>query len=431
MKTFREVAEHGLPLESFPVEVATFIHRFSESSGAPPSFVAAGVLACACGVADRYSLEVKHKYIERPNLFLAVVGQPGVSKSPPLKAALRPLFTIDAARHKQYEADVKEHKALLKSNPKCKDDPPRHAPCKLLTDGTTEGLIHNLAESASQGNEPHAVYLRDELKGHFESMNQYRKGSDYELWLTLYSGGPVNRVLKSETTYVANACCTVIGGIQPEVYLEHMQDKGDGMVDRFMVAYYDGAPSMTDIFSYVDREVIDDYEAFMLDISESIGVRYKPWDLPRGERGEILELFQEFHRWSYALGEEYDIGAYKKWEQNFYRLVIIMGALWKKEEIDADMITKASDLASFFAIDWIKSRILADAEDDVQLRKKILEILQKSSPRPVKKRDFSRKCRKFRGEKGAIQLSRILAKLVTGGVVTTNEEGGYCVAEKV
>ena len=426
MKTFREVAEQGLPLSSFPPQITDFISSFAESSGAPNSFVAAGVLACAAGICDNYSLEVKYGYIEKPNLYLAVVGYPGVSKSPPIKAALKPLFELDKLKHERFKKKYTAYKKAIESDPKSKIKPPSREPSKLITDGTTEGLITHLSAFYEDKRTPHSVYMRDELKGHFGGMDKYRgggSGDDYELWLTLYSGGTVSRVLKNETIFVPDARCTVIGGIQPEVYIKHMEDKGDGMIDRFMVAYCEEEPKQTSIFSYVKTEVIDEYNDFMTDIFEQIPEKYKPWDLDKGERKEVLDAIEAFHVWSHRLGEKYDCGAFKKWEQNFYRLIIIIGALWHKKQIDVDMVSKAADLACFFAIDWIKSRIISDSDSQEKCDTRLFAMLKKARTVGKTPREFQNGSKLFRGKENKKALTEAIERAINAGKVMRGEQG--------
>lgn len=431
MKTFREVAEGGLPLGVFPDQIKDFIEGFSKGSGTPSSFCAAGVLACSAGMIDNSTLEVKYGYIERPNLFLAVVGQPGVSKSPPLKAALAPLAKIDKKKHEDYKMKMAFYKSeanKLTAKEARKLEAPKREPSKIISDGTIEGLISHLAAYYEAGLCPHAVFMRDELKGHFGGMNQYKAngaGSEYETWLSLFSGENVSRVLKGETIFIPGAIASVIGGIQPEVYAEHMQDKGDGMVDRFIVAYHDKAPTKTNIFDFVDYDVIKGYNEFMLEMYEQGPVEYSFWDMEKGKRKDLLNCVQDFFDWTHMLGEEYEFGAFKKWEQQFCRLCIHLARMHNRKSMTIDIVEMAKDLMGFYATDWLKSRICGEDDTEAKIDGKALAILKKARGSGCTPSEIRQRVWDFRGKERKKVFDESMGRLRTKGLVRIGKNGRF------
>lgn len=433
LDSLKEVNVRIFPTHVFPPPVKTFIENFSKGSGAPVSFTATGVLACSAGLIEGFSLEVKPGYFEKPNLYLAVVGEPGVSKSPPIKAALNPLIQKETALSNDFCRRKKEyHKQYEKAASKKEKDAiplPTRKPSRLITDGTTEGLLMSLNLMHEKGETPHAVIMRDELKGHFGAMNKYKakgSGDDYELWLTLFSGGYTSRVLTSENFIIPDARASVIGGIQPEVYFKHMRDKGDGMLDRFMIAFHSGTPQKTSIFHSPDPNSIKFYNQFMNELDDLTPVRFSFWQLPDLDRKNVLDGVESFHQWAYSLGKEYDAGAFKKWEQNFYRLTIHMAVMWQKEQIDLETIDRASELAKYYANDWLQSKF-QESDDEQRLRqdKKIRDKLEAAGKLGCTKTNFSQKIRDFKGPENKNALEKAIERLEFSDDVFRNEKGRF------
>jgi hypothetical protein len=274
---------------------------------------------------------------------------------------------------------------------------------------------------------PHAVYFRDELKGHFGGMDKYKSkgsGDDYELWLTLFSGGMVNRVLKTESHFIPDARASVIGGIQPDVYLKHMQDKGDGMIDRFLVAFHPAEPPQTTIFNHVEKEVIEAYNNFMEYLDKKLHTSYSLWNLPQGVRGDVLRSVESFHEWAHMVGMENDAGAFKKWEQNFYRLIIHMANIWEKEAVDIETVRRASTLTKYYAEDWIESRLAGEDEKKHQRQdERMMRKLEEAKGLGCTRSDFSRYIRDFKGKEKKQALDEGIQRLVDGGQAIRNKKG--------
>jgi len=414
------------PVEVFPPPVASFIRNFSRASGSQEPYATLAVLACSGGILDGYSIEVKPGYIERPNGFYALVGQPGVTKTAPIKVALAPLNALESKKARKYKLLKDCYEAELEN---CKTAEERRAlkapvrePAKIITDGSVEGMITQLEGHDLAGAPPHVVYVRDELKGHFGAMDKYKSkgGDDYELWLSLFSGATISKVLSTRCVHITEARATVIGSIQPDVYQKALEDKGDGMADRFTVAFYDGPPEKTDIRAHVGKAIIEDYKMFMADLIEERPCAYSFFDdrVPQEDTEAILDAVQEFHDWCHELGLKYDVGAFKKWEQTFYRFVLILAALWDKEVVDLETVKRAQDLAGHFAISWLQSRIVANKETAETAQAKVLEVLARK--KICTRSAFTQSSRMFR--KNGDLLNRTLGQMVQAG--TISQSGG-------
>lgn len=395
MKTIRQIKKQGLPLHVFPDEVRKFIKDFALGSGSQESFVAAGVLACSSGMCSKHLIKVKGSYTERANLFIAVVGVPGVNKSSPIKVALGPMMQVEAKNNKAYKAKQREWENSLKAKLTAQERQsimsarPQRMPSKVITDGSIEAMFMHLETMGDTGETPHCVYVKDELKGFFGGMDKYKSkgGDEYETWLSLFSGADLVKTLVSKTLFVSGARATVIGGIQPEVYNECMGDKGDGMIDRFMIAIHEDGPEVTDIFSQCSAGTITAYNHFMLNMEEMDALEYDLWSGPEVE--EVLAEVQSFHAWCALVGETHETGAFKKWEQCFYRIIIIMSAMWCRESVTLDSVRKARDLMEFFVSGWLTAKIMAETTSEEKLRSRVHKSLERhgaSSLRDIQRR---------------------------------------------
>jgi hypothetical protein len=178
------------------------------------------------------------------------------------------------------------------------------------------------------------------------------------------------------------------------------------MVDRFMIAIYEGDPSASDIRAFCSDSTIHRYNEFMLSMGDQDEKEFSFW---KDEHREgVLDLVQEFHEWCHGLGIQHNTGAFKKWEQQFYRLCIVFACMWEKEQIDAETVRRARDVASFYAVDWLKAKIMSSETDDDKIRTKILSHVTKMGS--CRRRDLQR-------------VTRLQKKVIMAILIDMVEEG--------
>ena len=177
-----------------------------------------------------------------PNLFIGLVAESSQKKSPILKAiATKPLGLLhrdECDRYEQEMATWKEACKRIQSEDKYAEMPPEpQKRVHWLQRTTGEALLRQA------GRQQHGMlYLSDELKALFGSLNSYRggRGSDEEDLLELYDGSGAKTLraegLRDDTD---KTCLGILGAIQPEI-LEKLiggKDDGNGKWARFFFVH--------------------------------------------------------------------------------------------------------------------------------------------------------------------------------------------------
>lgn len=244
-----------VPAEPFPLSVLPPAPRQLVSVGAlaigaPPDMIATPLLAYAAGaIGNRVSIQLKPGFVQRPQLYAAVVAPPGSAKSPSQDLARAAIDSLQRDAHDRYLDQVERFEGQLEqwhaSDPKFRGTKPAKPVMDHLftTDATIEALGPMIERS------PGIVISRDELSSWVKSFDAYRsgKGGDRQTFLSLWAGSPVKIDRKGghDTIYVPDPSVSVVGGIQPDMLTELADEAGrqDGMIDRIIWSYPDPRPA--------------------------------------------------------------------------------------------------------------------------------------------------------------------------------------------
>lgn len=238
------------PVEILPPSLRGLVTAAAKAMEVPPDFVAVPLLVLVGAViGNAWEIELKRGWREGPNLYAAVVGDPGSKKTPALKIAMRALHAVQerlSADYKARKVAYEEAKALWERTPKKERGAPPEPPGYQhvwTADATTEALAGML--SGSKG----MVLIRDELVGWVKSMDAYRaggKGADRQNYLSMWSRSPIkiDRKGSPEPIIVSQPCLAVFGGIQPDMLpdLADQAQRDDGFIDRLLFSYQDIGP---------------------------------------------------------------------------------------------------------------------------------------------------------------------------------------------
>lgn len=279
-KKYRE-----FPINILPHLLRDIISETHKALNFPVAYIAMSLLtAIATAIGDTCWLKVKTEWMERPLLYVALLGNPGSVKSHPMKFAMKPILERDIQSRKLYSEQLKEYRKRLKAG----DDPPKPK-CRqrIVQDVTMEGLC-KILEDNSAG----LCLWSDELANWLGSMDKYRKGgNDVGTWLSIFNAQPifVDRKGVDDKITIARPLVNVIGSIQPKVFANYFsgQLRHNGLLSRILVIFNDDQDKMP-------------YDSYM-DVSEEL---VEQW---RNLIDTILDLtdgYYEFGEAVYTLSEE-------------------------------------------------------------------------------------------------------------------------------
>ena len=238
----------SFPLEVFPEGLVRLCRAGAESLDIPVDYLGALALGIASGaLGQSTALAIKPGWEEAANIYLAIVGDPGSKKSPPLKILGGALWDINATLIQHSEAAHTGWKSRKEDAARKKEffdekEPPLL--CAAVDDTTKEALATLIA-----GNPRGITMLKDELTALVASLNAYRggKGDDLQFFLKLNtrSAVAVSRVKDAHRPIVIRSpCLTIVGCMTPETTASMLETRADnGWLDRFLFAFPDPLPA--------------------------------------------------------------------------------------------------------------------------------------------------------------------------------------------
>lgn len=222
----------AFPLDSFPAVVADFVRAVGESVYCPVDYPAVAALAAASSaIGGAFVANVKADFFQGAGLYCALVGDPSVKKSPPVKHVIRPIQKEQSARVEHLRKEYEDNdKALPPVYPEGEGE-------LFVSDVTVEQL------GAMLQRQPRGLLLyKPELVGWLLSQNQYKAkgvGADRSFFLEVYDSEPITihrKNMGDRSIYVAHPCLTMVGATQPEIVREFFERR-DGLAERILWTY--------------------------------------------------------------------------------------------------------------------------------------------------------------------------------------------------
>jgi len=318
------------PLQPWLVDIA-------ERGSFPIDYpAAAGVVALGGLLGRRMAMRPKRRdsWLVAPNLWGAVVGRPGVFKSPAVEEAMKPLHRLEAEARERHREIVKAHNAKLMVA-EARADAAKAELKKRAKQGATDDQLEAFASLALGGGEeagptlkrylvndstveklgellaenPNGlVCYRDELVGFLKSMEKQGHENDRAFYLESWNGlgcYSYDRIGRG-TIFIPSVTTAVFGSIQPGPFARYLRgavtgEDADGFITRFQLLVYPDPPGE---FTNVDRwpdsaakntafQVFRDFDAFDpiargCRVDEDRGVPYLSFD------DEAQEFFDEW-----------------------------------------------------------------------------------------------------------------------------------------
>jgi hypothetical protein len=221
----------SVPYKDFPVEAAFTLFLSIVGSLAGTKFT------------------ITHRRHKEHAFWWSVVGLPvGSGKTPILNNLMKPLTVLQYEALEVYKQELKEFqeyrkKTKVKKNTSLEEfqeelpEPKRKR--FYLSDSTMETTL-----KAHSDNPNGLLWVKDELKGLFNSLGAYKggRGEDKETLLSLGAGTFISVARKETDIELVKSAVSLTGGIQPQVLKDlysRDQDKDNGLWQRFAYIIYE------------------------------------------------------------------------------------------------------------------------------------------------------------------------------------------------
>jgi Protein of unknown function (DUF3987) len=248
-----DTAAPELQVDHLPAALWDFVQDTSARMGVDPASVAmASLVSCASIMNDDWRIQPKRHdstWTESPRLWVAIVGDPSILKTPVIAACTKPIERLDAAARERHQEEMRDYKTKLAawkvSDDKDATQEPRQPKLAryLVESSTIEALSEALRDDdeARQYAPAKKVLSRhDEMSEFVANLDRYRTGGrgggDRGAYLRLYNGGryTIDRIARGSFT-IPNWSACLLGGIQPGPIqkIANAADD-DGLLQRFL-----------------------------------------------------------------------------------------------------------------------------------------------------------------------------------------------------
>lgn len=269
-------------LDLLPAALRPWIADIAERVQCPPDFPAvAAMIALGSVLGRKVCIRPKRHddWYEAANLWGAIVGRPGVLKSPALNEALRPLRMLEgeaASEHaealrqwqmrkakREIERAAAKHVALSAAKKGTGfdaaaliDDGDDEEPALrryIVNDTSVEALGEVLMHNGNG-----VLAYRDELIGLLRQLDKEGNEGARSFFLTAWTGKEPytsDRIGRGLNRRIEHACLALLGSIQPAVIGEYLREAvahggGDGLMARFSLLIW---PDVSADWQNVDR----------------------------------------------------------------------------------------------------------------------------------------------------------------------------------
>jgi putative DNA primase/helicase len=257
-------------LELLPASIRGWVTDIAERMQCPPDFPAVGAMVALSSVIGRKAcIAPKRRDDWRvvPNLWGAVVGRPGVMKSPALSEIMKPLDRLALLASDLHKEAMRDFEINSKIEGMGGKEAEKKAQV-LVGKGKTEEARHLLTQAAdAEGDTPPALRrykvtdasvealgeilienpwgtlaYRDELNGLLRSLDKEGQEGARAFYLQGYDGNQgytFDRIMRGRNLHIPAVCIAMLGGIQPgklQAYIRDAVSGGagdDGLLQRF------------------------------------------------------------------------------------------------------------------------------------------------------------------------------------------------------
>lgn len=312
--------------EMLPVPLRSWLADISERQNVPLEYPAVAAIVALSSIIGR-SIAIRPKRYDEwdviCNLWGAIVGPPGVQKTPATSEAHKPLNRLVAEALEAHDKAKKESAAEVMLLEARADAAKKRLASEAKKTGTPESELRQLAQEAANiegiaqpvakryvvndttiealgerlKENPRGLLLnRDELPGFFKSLDKQGHESDRAFFLEAWNGTQNNYVydrIGRGTVIIPSVTISMFGTIQPGPLLRYVKqaatgESADGLLPRFQMLVYPDLTPYKRVDKWPDSEAKNKaYEIFRAidDLRpDAIGAQVEegtPWPLIR------------------------------------------------------------------------------------------------------------------------------------------------------
>lgn len=254
-----------------PDAIRDFVMDVSKRQQSAPDYVAVTAICGFAAILGRKILmrpKQNDDWTVTPNQWGAIIGRPSAMKSPCMKEALKPIYTLEAhfsdlyaQEKKAYEIESElinlqnqsnksaakeklrdgDHNAAVKELQKsCLVTPPPTRQRLIVNDSSVEKLGELLNENSNG-----LLLVRDELNGWLSKLQKEEFQADRSFYLECFDGNgryTCDRIGRG-TVEITNCTLSIIGGIQPSKIASLIRraisgEADDGLVQRLQLSVW-------------------------------------------------------------------------------------------------------------------------------------------------------------------------------------------------
>jgi putative DNA primase/helicase len=277
-----------LPVVAFhyallPEALREFVDDVAERMQCPPDFPAVAMMVALAGVVGK-KIGIRPKrhddWLVVPNLWGAVIGRPGIMKTPAIRRPITFLQRLQVEAKKRYELELREYedkRLVAEAQKKAKkraieeaskekldplavakeftiEEPEKPTPRRYIVNDSTVEKLGELLNLNPTG----LTVFRDELIGLLRQLDKEGQEGARAFYLESWDGlgtFTYDRIARG-TLHIESVTLSMLGGIQPGRLLDYLGAalKGgagdDGLLQRFQLLVY---PDVDKRFRNVDR----------------------------------------------------------------------------------------------------------------------------------------------------------------------------------
>lgn len=376
------------PIDIFPKPIQNYILECNRTLDNSIDYMGCSLLwLISVCVGNSINIKVKNGWHEPATVWISIVGDAGVGKTPSISSIINPLLKVNNREIKRYIQELEKYKFYESLSPKEKKDYPE-VPKPLKTQFIANDITLEALVDLHQQNPNGVGVFKDELAGWIKDMNKYRAGSDLEFWLSSWSGKPVTltRVTRPDS-YVNKPLIPVLGGIQPSIFnqIATEENKDNGFLDRLLLCFPDIKVEKYNE-NEMDYEVIEWYNNAIVSFYDTIKFLVKK-NIKDGElnplnayfdpeaKKEWVRMFNEITQIQNSDEEnEYMksmLPKQKSYIPRFALLIHVFDSFFQYDGYDSlkitkDSILKAEKLSKYFIANAKKIKIVTKEVSDLK-----------------------------------------------------------------